>query len=330
MPEESEIFGRAPDGTDVRRFRISGGPVTATVMTWGASLVDFRMDGVENALVLGASDFAAYLGPMRYFGAIVGPVANRIAGGRMIVDGQTCLLDKNEAGRTTLHGGRHGFSERNWTILDVGMADVTLGLRHAHGVGGFPGNIDLRVRYSLESDGALTIEIEGEADRPTVLAPAFHGYWTLDGRTDLSAHTLTVDANEYTPVDEAQIPMGGPVPVEGTSFDYRFARVPDPALDHNFCLSRSRDGMRDACAIEGGGLRLSVETTEVGLQVYSGGGLDTAPFVGLHGAPYGSNAGLAIEPQYWPDSPNRPDFPSPALMPGQRYRQVSRFTLCRC
>jgi aldose 1-epimerase len=322
-------FGQAPDGTDVQAVRIAGGPTRARIMTWGASLIDFRMECVDHPLALGSDDFAAYLGSMRYFGAIVGPVANRIANGRMTVDGHTCRLDRNEAGRTTLHGGSRGFADRNWTLVDADEASVTLHVRHAHGTGGFPGNIDVMVHYALDDDGVLSIEIEGRTDRATMFAPAFHGYWSLDGRPDISGQALVVNAREYLPVDDTLIPSGGPMPVAHTAFDYRRPRAPDPGLDHNFCLARSRGPIRRACTLDAGALRLTVETTEVGLQVYSGGGLDTAPFAGWHGAPYGPHAGIAFEPQFWPDSPNHPDFPSPALMPGQTYRQVSRFAVTR-
>ena len=326
---QSDLFGSAPDGTDVHARFIKGGPVTARVMTWGASLIDLRVEGVDHPLVLGSDDFAAYLGPMRYFGAIVGPVANRIAGGRMTVAGQAYQLDLNEAERTTLHGGFTGLSDQNWTVTYGDESSVTFGLRHKDGVGGFPGDIDISVRYSLNINGALTIEIEGRTDRPTMFGPAFHGYWSLDGRDDIAAHQLAVHADAYLPVDDTIVPTGGPLPVAETSFDYRHPKVPDPSLDHNFCLARTHGQMRHAATLEGGKLRLDIETTEVGLQVYSGGGLDTAPSNGLTGRPHGPNAGIAFEPQFWPDSPNHPDFPSPALLPGQTYRQVSRFAVTR-
>ena len=327
--DDTDLFGLAPDGSAVRAVQISGGPVTARVMSWGASLIDLRLDGVAHPLVLGSPDFGPYLGPMRHFGAIVGPVANRIAGGRMSVDGCDYQLDRNEADRTTLHGGSAAFSCRNWTLTAADQASVTFGVHHIHETGGFPGEIDVVARYRLDDRGALTIEITGSTDRPTMLCPAFHGYWSLDGGSDLSGHTLSIDAEDYLSVDEKKIPSGGPVAVANSAFDYRHPRRPDPALDHNFCLARTQGQMRRAATLDAGGLRLTVETTEDGLQVYSGGGLATAPATGLGGRPYGANAGIAFEPQFWPDSPNRPDFPSPVLRPGDTYRQVSRFAVTR-
>ncbi|WP_040604363.1 aldose epimerase family protein [Sagittula stellata] len=318
-----------PDGTPLRRMTIANGGAMARIMSWGASLTDFRLDGFAHALVLGSEDFDAYLGPMLYYGAIVGPVANRIAGGRMTVAGTPCTLDRNENGTTTLHGGPKGFGQRNWTVVSATVTDVTLSLNHPDGLGGFPGNIGVTVYYALDDTGALTVEITAQSDRETVFNPAFHGYWTLDGTPDVSAHRMTVHAESYLPVDAAMIPLGTPVPVDGTAFDYRTARTPDSDLDHNFCLSDRRVGMRPVLALETDRLRLDLSTTEPGLQVYTGGGIDTAPFEGHGGAPCTRNAGIAIEPQTWPDAPNRPDFPSAALVPGQTYRQVSRFAVTR-
>ncbi|NSY40178.1 aldose epimerase family protein [Leisingera sp. ANG59] len=329
MLDDTDLIGIASDETEVHALWIGGGPVMARVMTWGASLVDLRLAGVEHSLVLGSVDYTAYLGPMQYFGAIVGPVANRIAGGRMTVDGRDYQLDRNEAGQTTLHGGAAQFSGRNWTLEAADASSVTLGLHHTHGTGGFPGEIDVKARYSLDSQGALAIEIEGSTDRPAMFGPAFHGYWTLDGGADVSGHRLTVDAEHYLPVTDAMIPSNGPAPVAGTAFDYRSPRAPDPGLDHNFCLARTHGQMRRAATIAAGGLRLTVDTTEVGLQVYAGGSLASAPAKELNGRPYGLNAGIAFEPQFWPDSPNHPDFPSPVLRAGDRYRQVSRFAVTR-
>ena len=230
---------------------------------------------------------------------------------------------------TTLHGGGQGFGQRNWTVTQATATEVTLSLHHPDGLGGFPGNIDVTVRYALDDAGALIVEITGQSDRETVFNPAFHGYWALDGTADVGHHRMTIHAERYLPVDAAMIPCGAPAPVAGTIYDYRSAATPDPALDHNFCLSDARTDMRPVLTLETDGLRLDLSTTEPGLQVYTGATIDTAPFAGLGGAPYTRNAGIAIEPQVWPDAPNHPDYPSAALLPGQTYRQVSRFAVTR-
>ncbi|WP_417689064.1 aldose epimerase family protein [Roseibium sp.] len=331
LPEaDVRICGASPQGQDILQVSVSNGGSRATFMTWGASLQDFRRDDVDHSLVLGCPEPAAYFGPMLYFGAIVGPVANRIAKGRFELDGTSYSLDRNEAGATTLHGGSKGFGQINWTLADADRRSCTFSCRHADGTCGFPGNIDVRVTYVLEDDGALQIVIEATSDALTHFAPAFHCYWNLDGSADVTGHRLTVPAETYLPVDDMLIPLGAPAPVEGTVFDYRMPQVPDAGLDHNFCLSGARgDELREMCRLEAGALCLTVESTEPGLQVYSGVALDTAPFEGNCGEPYGRLAGVAIEPQTWPDTANHPEYPSSLLQPGETYRQVSRFRVAK-
>jgi aldose 1-epimerase len=324
----TEVFGQAPDGSDVLRCVLRNGGSCASVLTWGATLQAFRLDGVPRSLILGGSDLQAYLGPMRYFGAIVGPVANRISQGRMSVDGKTCDLDKNERGVTTLHSGIAGFDARNWHLADLSETSCTLSLIHPDGLGGFPGTIEVRVVYHLEADGALMIEVTGQTDQPTFFSPAFHGYWNLTGSADLKDHALRVPSAHYLAVDDDQIPLGDPQPVAETAFDYRdFSPIRDN-LDHNFCLDA--DGrMQPACQLQAGGLTLDVSTDQPGVQVYNGAHISTEEVLGHEGKPYGRCAGLAIEPQFWPDTPNRPDFPSSLLRPGKTARHRSRFHVTR-
>lgn len=318
-------FGVTPGGDSVQSVVIRNGGTTARIITWGATLQDFRRAGTPFSLVLGAGELGPYLAAMRYFGAIVGPVANRIGGGRFTLDGRTYDLDRNEGGLTTLHGGAQGFGQRLWEVIGTSQTACRLRLQHRDGQGGFPGNIDARASYFLEEDGALRLEITATTDKPTVFNPAFHGYWNLDGSDSNAGHRLRIDAERYLPVDDRMIPVGAPAPVAGSVFDYRAPRTPDPDLDHNFCLSERRCKLREVCVIDGGGLRLAVETTEPGLQAYSGGMTDSGAAHGHGGRPYGRRAGIALEPQIWPDAPNRPDFPSARLDPGQLYHQITRF-----
>ncbi len=320
-------FGTLPDGTEVDAVEIAAGGARAVVISYGASLQDFRIAGLDRSLVLGSPDISAYTGPMRFFGAIVGPVANRIAGGRMPVGGKTYDLDRNEVGKTTLHGGATGFSQQNWTFTYVSPVAVTLTLEHPDGQGGFPGPITSQARYTLDTNGVLTIEITGRSDVHTCFAPAFHGLWALGVAADLSACRLTIPAERYLPVDDDLIPLGAPAPVAGTAFDYRTPRVPDLKLDHNFCICETRGTLRPMCRLEVGDYRLDVESTEVGLQVYTAGALDTYPSEGHEGHSYGPGAGIALEPQFWPDTPNHPDYPPSDLAPGETYRQISRFAV---
>lgn len=323
-------FGATPGGETVEIVTLQRAGVTARVMTWGASLQDFRLEGVPHSLVLGAPDFAPYLDEMRYFGAIVGPVANRIAKGRAPLEGQEIALERNENGVTTLHGGTQGCGTQNWRILAHGETSCTLILTMLDGTGGLPGPVTLKVRYALEEDGALSLDIEAQAEQATFCNPAHHSYWTLDGSPNLHHHQLQVDADRYLPVDAEQIPTGAAASVADTEFDHREAAPVlrgETGLDHNFCLSDAPAPLREVCTLETEALRLSVATTEPGLQVYDGAGLSTG--LGHHPHPYGTNAGLAIEPQRWPDAPNQNGYPSILLHPGETYRQTSRFKVTR-
>ncbi|MEO1470672.1 MAG: aldose epimerase family protein [Pseudomonadota bacterium] len=322
-----ERFGTAPDGTPVHRVRLEGGGTRAAILTWGASLQDFRVDAHDRPLVLGSPAFEAYPTVMRHFGAIAGRVANRIAGGRAPLGDGTVELERNEAGRTTLHAGSTGTGISLWKLEGTDRRSCALRITCPDGASGFPGTLHATAVYRLDDAGALVLEIEAHADAPTFCNFASHAYWSLDGGADLSGHTLQVAASRYLPVDEAKIPLGPPAPVEGR-FDFRQPRAVmapgDGPLDHNFCLD-APGGAATACSLAAGGLRLDVTTTEPGLQLYDGGALATAPHPGHGGAPYGAHAGLAIEPQRWPDAPNHPDYPSILLEPGQRYSQRTRF-----
>lgn len=327
-------FGDDPSGAPVYRVTLSNGGAAADVMTWGAILLDYRIGGVERSLVLGAPALAPYFSSLRYFGAIVGRVANRIAGGRALIDGVRYDFDRNENGRTTLHGGASGCADQNWRLVDHNAARCRLGLRLRDGLDGFPGDLDIEAAYALGDDGALTITMAATSSAPTLCNLAHHAYWNLDGSADVSDHRLTIAAERYLPVDAAQIPIGAPALVDGTRFDYRRPRAVaspgDGPLDHNFCLDGDGAPMRSACALVGAsGLRLDVTTTEPGLQIYDGAGIDTGATLGHDGAPYRAKAGLAIEPQRWPDAPNQSDYPSIELRPGETYRQTSRFAARR-
>ncbi|WP_323768066.1 aldose epimerase family protein [Marinovum sp.] len=308
---------------DTQEVTIANGPARARVLSYGATLADFRLAGVDHALVLGSPDARAYRGPMRYFGAIVGPVANRVSHGRASLDGTTLQLDINENGNT-LHGGPNGLSQQVWAVTASSAQSVTLGLTLADGEGGLPGPLEISVTYAIDGVGALGIEITAESERPTLCNPAFHGYWSLTG-TGLAGHRLTVDADAYLPTDAALLPTGEVAPVAGTGYDLRRPVALPPAvdLDTNFCLNGN--GMRAVARLETDRLAMTLETDAPGLQIYDAARLDTAPAGGHHGAPYGAHAGLALEPQSWPDAPNHPEFTQITLRPGAVFRQSTRF-----
>lgn len=328
-------FGTAPDGSDVTLVTLRHAGTTVRLMTYGASLQDFRLDGVDHALVLGSPEFDAYLTKMRYFGAVVGPIANRIANGKAPLQGQMLDFERNENDSTMLHGGTQGTGQQNWQLTSFDSRSCVMLLQFGDGTGGLPGPVALTARYSLDDAGALVLQLEGKSEVPSFCNLAHHGYWNLDDSGSLAEHKLTVLAETYLPVDAALIPLGAPMAVADTRFDFRSPHSitgPDTdtgtvkaLLDHNFCLNNRSGEPALACTLQSGQLRLDISTTEPGLQVYDGTGMDTAPFVGHAGRAYGCHGGVAIEPQHWPDSPNQPSYPSILLMPGETYSQMSRF-----
>jgi aldose 1-epimerase len=321
-----EPFGVLPGGGTVWRATISGHGLTASVMTLGASLQDLRLDGTPHPLVLGFPRLGPYLDEGRYFGAVVGRYANRIRDGRAVLDGQALELDRNQNGHHILHGGSDGSGTRNWVLAEQSDDMVALADLLPAGHMGFPGSMPVRAIYRILPGPTLSLSIRATSDAPTLCNFAQHSYFNLDGKDTVAGHHLTVPASHHLPVDADLIPQGPPAPVHGTALDFRRPvrlgeRLSGPAIDHNLCLAPERHVRpRRAAMLEAGGLRMTLRSTEPGLQVYTANHLSPcAP--GLAGRPYGRHAGIALESQLWPDAPNRPDFPSARLMPGRLYRQ---------
>ena len=317
-----------PDGRKVDRLTLTGGGLTAQVLTLGATVQDLRMDGVDHSLVLGCPDPADYLGDGIYMGAIVGRFANRIGGARFTMDGQEYRTDANFKERHTLHGGSRGTNWHLWQVEEARSDNAILSLALPDGDMGFPGAMTIRVRITLR-DGGLVFDIEAQADAPTPCNLAHHGYFNLDGGGDVRNHRLRVAADRYLPVDDDLIPLPGTAPVQGTRFDFRQAREIVPGeYDHNFCLSDGPAAPRVVADLTGqSGIRMQIETDQPGLQVYDGvhfGGLS-----GLDGRSYDRFAGVALETQGWPDAPNRPDYPGAILRPGQVYRHHAAYRFSR-
>lgn len=317
----------------MHRILLARGGLRAAVLTHGARLQDLRLEGVDWPLTLGAADLAAYEGPFAWVGAVVGPVANRIAGAAATIAGRTCRLVANEDG-ATLHGGPDGTHAQVWQIAAASAEAVTLTLTLPDGLGGFPGTRRIAARFALGAAAELTLALAAATDSPTWMNLANHSYWTLDPAPTIAGQRLELAADAYLPVDARRLPAAsGPVAVTGTPFDFRAGRtLALPAgLDHCFCLAQARRpapvfaARLTGCA----GVALTLETTEPGLQVYDGAGLSSGDFRDLAGRSTAPFAGLALEPQGWPDAPNRPDFPGVALLPGQTYAQTTRWRLSR-
>lgn len=325
-------FANMPDGTPVAQITLRGGGLTARVLTHGARIQDLRLDGVAHPLVLGSSDFAPYLDDMLYFGAIVGRFANRIAGGAFVIDGTPHQVDRNFLGKHCLHGGSDGTASRVWEVAALKEDEVQLRLDLADGEMGFPGAMQVMATIALPGDGVLAMDIRAKSDAATPCSFAHHGYFNLDGSADIADHLLQVAAETYLPVDAEMIPLGAPDALAGTAFDFRAARaLGHSQVDHNFCLATARRTCQPVANLTGAtsGVKMRVETTEPGLQVYGAATFPAAGLSGFDGRRYGPHAGLALETQSWPDAPNRPTYPDTILRPGERYHHQVRYVFDR-
>lgn len=317
---------------DLHRLTISGHGLTATFTEWGAALVDLRLDGVAHPLVLGLADLADYAaGHSNYMGATAGRFANRIGGARFTLDGVEHRLDANFMGRHSLHGGAAGIGKRVWEVVAQDDASITFGIDLADGEMGYPGAMRVTAVFTCSPGACLRVDYAATTDAPTIVNIAHHTYWNLDGEPTLARHVLTVPADRYLPVDGGMIPTGI-APVAGTEFDFRAGRsLPGgDLLDHNLCLSEEQEPLRDIATLSStaSGVTMVIASTEPGLQVYDAAKLNT-PVPGIDGRTYRTHAGVALEPQNWPDAPNHNDFPDCVLRPGETYEQVTTFTFLK-
>ncbi|MGW3740973.1 aldose epimerase family protein, partial [Streptomyces sp. NPDC005146] len=311
----AEVFGTLADGTAVHRWTLERAGTRVRVLTYGGVVQSAEVpgrDGVRAPVALGLPDLAAYeksSGP--YFGALVGRYANRIARGSFVLDGQTHRVTRNE-GRNHVHGGARGFDRRVWEAREL-TDGVELSLVAEDGEEGFPGRLAVSAAYTLDEDGALRIAYRATTDAPTVLNLTNHTYWNLAGADSGSAvgHTLRIAAGRITPTDAESLPTGEFLPVDGTRFDFRGTKTVGGGYDHNFVLDAVADGPVAELCDPVSGRVLTVTTTEPGLQLYTADHFD--------GRPYGPCDGIALETQHFPDSPNRPEFPSTVLRPGEEY-----------
>lgn len=319
-----EHFGTTSRGEDVHRLTIEGGGLSVAFLTLGARIQSLTPSDVGYDLTLGSDKASDYEDEMGYHGALVGPVANRIAGARAEVDGREYRFDANEEGRTTLHGGEPGLHGRAWEVVAQEAASVTFAIDLKDGEGGFPGNRRIEAQYTAEGDGTLRLVVTGTTDAPTLMNIASHAYWNMDGTERWGGHTLRISADRCTPVDDANIPTGEVRRVESSPMDFLEARRPAPAyppLDHNFCLSDAKVPLREVAWLTGAsGTELVIATDQPGLQVFDG------RFPAAHHPPYKA---FALEPQHWPDAPHHDTFPSIRLDPGETYRQETTWTFRR-
>ena len=341
---QRESFGTLPDGARVERVRLRGADgFEVSIISYGAAVQALHVpdrDGRLADIVLGHDDLQPYLRDRRYFGATVGRYANRIAGGAFALDGREFRLPVND-GPNSLHGGFHGFDRKNWTIEAVGDTSVTLSCISPDGEEGYPGTLTTSVTYTLTGARELTIAFTATTDAATVVNLTHHGFFNLGGvenSGDVLHHVLTLHADHYLPVDADAIPLGAPAPVEGTPFDFQTPQAVGARIrnvdeqlrlgrgyDHNFCLGEGRsEAPRLAAKVEhpASGRVMELLTDQPGLQFYSGNFLDGTA-AGKFGRLHRQSDAFCLEPQTWPDTPNRPDYPSARLDPGQTYRHTS-------
>jgi aldose 1-epimerase len=316
-----------------------------SVIDYGAIITSILVpdrDGRLGEVTLGYDNLAGYLRDTYFLGAVVGRYANRIGRGQFELDGKRHQLPKND-GNNHLHGGPEGFYTALWKSRRVGSEShqaLYLSLESPSGAAGYPGTLQVFVRYDFDDNCRLTVDYEAVTTEPTVINLTQHSYFNLAGRGSILDHDLQIEASRYTPTDATAIPTGEIALVEGTAFDFRTpatvgARIDAPeaqllqagGYDHNYVLDGDVDQLRLAatlrCAQSGRSLR--VLTTEPGLQFYSGNCLPKDGSVARGAQTYGYREGLCLETQHYPDSPNRPEFPSTRLDPGQRFRSTTVF-----
>ena len=345
MKIDKASFGKLPDGREADLYTLTNANGLQTAITnYGAIVVSLHApdrDGRLADIVLGYPKLADYLKDTPYFGAIVGRYGNRIAKGRFTLDGVEHTLATND-GANHLHGGKIGFDKVLWnaeSFQNANEVGLRLSYLSADGEEGYPGNLQVTVCYALTNKNELKITYAATTDKPTVVNLTHHGYWNLIGqaRGDILEHELMLNADRFTPIDAGLIPTGELRPVKGTPMDFtRPTRIgahisqDDEQLryglgyDHNFVLNRTGEGLSLAARVYEAttGRVLEVHTTEPGVQFYSGNFLNGSN-VGKGGRAYKHRCGFCLETQHFPDSPNKPEFPSVVLRPGQRYQTTT-------
>ena len=334
-------FGQTPDGKAVELYTLTNANgMEVAITTYGGIVVSLTAPDREDNyadVVLGFDDLDGYLAGHPYFGALVGRYGNRIAKGKFTLDGKEYTLATNN-GENALHGGIVGFDKKVWrargAVNRMGVS-LALNLKSEDGEEGYPGNLEVKVVYTLTNDDELKIEYSAKTDKATPVNLTNHSYFNLAGQGtgDILGHELMINGDRFTPVDKGLIPTGELKPVEGTPFDFRRptaigARIEaeDEQLefgggyDHNFVLNASDDDLVLAASVyePKTGRVMEVYTTEPGVQFYCGNFLDGSN-VGKGGKVYNHRNGFCLETQHFPDSPNKPDFPSTILEPGEEY-----------
>jgi len=322
------------DGKKVSLFTLTndkGSQVTIT--SYGGAVTSFvtpDKNGNKSSIIIGFDSLQPYLQKPPYFGALIGRYGNRIGDAKFNLDGKTYQLAAND-GKNTLHGGLKGFDKVVWdvSIPNDSVPTLTLHYLSKDKEEGYPGNLNVTVHYTLTNDNELKIEYDAETDKPTPVNLTNHSYFNLTGdvSNNILNHTLMIDADHYTPVDSTLIPTGEIKSVKGTPFDFtspkKIGRDIDSVkrgYDHNWVLNKKDSSLQKVAELTDlvSGRTLDVYTTEPGLQFYTGNFLD-GKFINRGGTPLKQHTALCLETQHFPDSPNKPNFPSTILKPGEKY-----------
>jgi len=341
-----KTFGKMPDGRTIDLYTLTNNHgMRVAITNYGGIVVSIVVpdrNGKLGDVVLGFDNLEGYLTKEPYFGALIGRYGNRIGNASFKLDGVEYKLPANN-GPNSLHGGLEGFDKRVWTARELQGQHPALELTYLSkdGEEGYPGNLSAKVVYSLAEDNALRIDYSATTDKDTVLNLTNHSYFNLhgEGNGNILKHEIMINADRFTPIDSTLIPTGELRKVASTPFDFRKPTVIGARIDaddeqikfgkgydHNFVLNRSGAGLSLAARVTDpeSGRVLEVLTTQPGLQFYTGNFLDGS-IHGKGGKVYGRRSALCLETQHFPDSPNKPSFPSTELKPGQTYRESTVF-----
>lgn len=342
-------FGKLPDGTTADLYTLTNANgVYAKITNYGGIVTHFfapDKNGNLEDIVLGFDSLQNYVDGHPFFGALVGRYGNRIANGKFSLDGQNYDLFINN-GPNALHGGKVGFDKVLWDTREI-KSDSAVGLEMTYTSAdmeeGYPGQLDVKVTYTLTNDNSLTIDYEATTDKPTIVNLTNHSYFNLTGlKRDILSHQVTINADSLVAVNDKLIPTGTLIPVSGTPFDFNTPhpvgeRIDDSTdtqikfgggYDHCWVLNDAQDNKKREIATvydpESGRL-MEVFSDQPGVQFYTGNFLDGK--LSGKGATYTKRFGLCLETQHYPDSPNQPHFPSTALRPGETYRTSTTYRL---
>jgi aldose 1-epimerase len=340
-------FGQTPDGVAVQIYALTNkNGLEARITNYGGIVVSLKApdrNGAMADIVLGFDSFAAYLAnPGPHFGALIGRFGNRIGAARFVLNGVEYKLAKNN-GENSLHGGPHGFDKVVWKPRELSDGGLELTYLSKDGEEAYPGNLKAVVTYHLTDANELKIDYAATTDKSTVVNLTNHSYFNLKGagNGDILDHLVTLNADRFTPVDAGLIPTGELRPVSGTPFDFRKATAVGTRIeqndeqlklgkgyDHNWVLNKNGAGPALAARVEepSSGRVLEVLTDQPGVQFYTSNNLDGS-IKGKGGKSYARRGALCLETQHFPDSPNKPSFPSTVLKPGQQFRSTTIYRL---